>query len=233
VSREFESHWNAQRIRRATGCGVGLLALLLVGVVFPTDVDACYDFGDAPFYYGTLRADAGAKHRIGSGLHLGARIDWEFDGQPSIGADGDDLKWLDDEDGIAFTSLLAAGMQAQLDAIASAAGLLNAWIDFNADGDWDDAAEQIFADAALAAGVNPLSFPVPVDAIAGDTYARFRLDSGGGLTPYGRAADGEVEDYLVSIVLIPEPGTLSLLALGLTAPAAFRRFRRQEPETGQ
>ena len=100
MSRKPESHWNAELIRRATGCSFGLVALLLVGVVFPTDVDACHDFGDAPFYYGTLRADAGAKHRIGSGLYLGALIDWEYDGQPSVGADGDDLNWLDDDDGI-------------------------------------------------------------------------------------------------------------------------------------
>jgi hypothetical protein len=218
------SRWYGEGIRRATLPAIGLLSLLLAGGVFSSDAKACQDYGDAPASYGTLTADAGAGHGMASNLQLGILIDSEDDGQPSAGADGDDLANLDDEDGIVFTSLLIAGSQADLDAILSEAGFLNAWIDFNADGDWDDAGEQIFVDEALAGGTNALSFPVPAGAMPGDTYARFRLDSGGGLTPYGLADDGEVEDYLVAIV--PEPATLSLVALGLTASAVFRRFRR-------
>ena len=104
-----------------------------------------------------------------------------------------DLLWLESPSNPLLTV-------ADLDAILSAAGFLNAWIDFNADGDWDDAGEQIFTDLFLAGGLNSLDFLVPADAIEGDTYARFRLDSGGGLTPYGLADDGEVEDYEVEIV---------------------------------
>jgi len=201
-----------------------LLALLLAGVAWPTDADACHDFGDAPFYYGTLNTDSGANHAIQSGFHLGATIDEDGDGQPSVGADGDDLGGIDDEDGITFTSPLGVGSPAGLDAIVSQVGFLNAWVDFNADGDWDDAGEQVFSDVAVVAGVNSLTIAVPGLATLGDTYARFRLDSGGGLTPYGLASDGEVEDYRVSIV--PEPSALSLVALGLTGWAAFRRLRR-------
>jgi hypothetical protein len=205
--------------------GTGLLAMLLAYVLSPADVNACiiFDFGDAPSYYGTLDADGGAKHGAEGNLFLGAIIDDEHDGQPSFGTDGDDLAGLDDEDGITFSSPLAAGELATLNAIATGAGLLNAWIDFNADGDWDDADEQIFADVALAGGVNPLSMAVPGGAILGDTYARFRFDSGGGLTPYGVAWDGEVEDYRVSIV--PEPTTALLLAGGLAAMAVRSRRR--------
>ncbi len=87
---------------------------------------------------------------------------------------------------------------------ASAAGLLNAWIDFNADGDWDDAGEQVFTDEPLSAGVNSLVVPVPLDVAPAATYARFRLDSGGGLTPAGLADDGEVEDYSVTLDGSPE-----------------------------
>lgn len=230
MSCKLESHWNKERIRRVTVCSVGLLALLLAGVAFPADTKACHDYGDAPDSYGTLLASDAAWHAVVSGFHLGALIDDEGDGQPSAGADGDDLNGVDDEDGIVFTSLLTAGMQAQLDAILTTDGLLdaflNAWVDFNADGDWDDAGEQIFTDVALADGVNSLGFLVPVGATLGDTYARFRLDSGGGLTPYGLADDGEVEDYLVTIVPTPEPATLSLVALGLAVSAGFRRRRK-------
>ena len=230
MSRKPQSHWNEQRIRRAIVCSIGLLALLLAGVAFPTDTKACHDYGDAPSHYGTLRADNGAGHGVVSGFNLGDLIDNEGDGQPSAGADGDDLDGVDDEDGIVFTSLLTAGMQAQFDAILTTDGaldaFLNAWIDFNADGDWDDAGEQIFSDVALAGGANSLSFFVPLGSPVGDTYARFRLDSVGGLTPYDLADDGEVEDYLVTIVSTPEPATLSLVALGLVISAGFRRPRK-------
>jgi hypothetical protein len=230
VSRKPRSHWNQQRIRRVIVCSIGLLALLLAGVALPTDTKACHDYGDAPDSYGTLLASNGAGHAVVSGFHLGALIDYEGDGQPSAGANGDDLNGVDDEDGIVFTSLLTAGMQAQLDAILTTDGVLdaflNAWVDFNADGDWDDAGEQIFSDVALADGANSLSFLVPVGAAVGDTYARFRLDSVGGLTPYGSADDGEVEDHLVTIVFTPEPATLSLVAFGLAISAGFRRLRK-------
>jgi hypothetical protein len=79
--------------------------------------------------------------------------------------------------------------------IASAPGLLDAWIDFNRDGDWLDAGEQIATNFAVVAGTNSVSFTVPETAVAGTTFARFRLSSTGGLAPTGQAADGEVEDY--------------------------------------
>ncbi len=168
-----------------------------------TDTDQVLDFdaGDAPDpSYPTLVASNGARHGISGGLYLGASVDADADGQPSALADGDDVDGSDDEDGVVFTSGLGRGLNAYLNLAASAAGLLNAWVDFNADGDWLDAGEQIFTDQALAAGVNPLSFPVPADATLGATFARFRIDSTGGLSPDGIALDGEVEDELVEIV---------------------------------
>ena len=60
----------------------------------------------------------------------------------------------DDEDGVTFTSPLIPGTTATVDVVASAAGLLSAWIDFNGDGDWTDAGEQVFQDHWLTAGTN-------------------------------------------------------------------------------
>ena len=48
---------------------------------------------------------------------------------------------------------------------ASAAGMLDAWIDFNADGDWLDVGERIFASTPLVAGDNSLNFDMPADAV--------------------------------------------------------------------
>jgi hypothetical protein len=141
---------------------------------------------------------------------LGATIDAEPDGQPSA-ADGDDLFNLDDEDGINFPNHIVAGSNATVEVIAGAAGgLLDAWIDFNADGDWLDSGEQIFASLPVAAGVNSLSFSVPLPPPAlGPTFARFRISSSGGLGPAGMALDGEVEDYMVELFQ-PQPTNLAI-----------------------
>ncbi len=54
---------------------------------------------------------------------------------------------------------------------------------------------------AGAVGSTPgLCFLVPTNAQLGATFARFRLSSAGGLSPWGPAMDGEVEDYLVNIL---------------------------------
>ncbi len=161
-----------------------------------------FDFGDAPDpTYPTLAANSGARHVVGSGIYLGSSVDIDADGQPTLGADGDDQDGGADEDGVTFTSVLTPGGVATVDVVASQAGLLNAWIDFNADGDWADAGEQIFRDLAIAPGTNSLSFTVPAEASVTEvTYSRFRLSSQSGLTFDGPAPDGEVEDYTVAIV---------------------------------
>ena len=41
-------------------------------------------------------------------------------------------------------------------------GVLDAFIDYNRDGDWLDAQEKIFSQRALVAGPNVLTFSVPV-----------------------------------------------------------------------
>jgi len=161
-----------------------------------------YDFGDAPDpAYPTLAASDGARHVADGTTFLGAKVDTELDGQPNGTATGDDiLDGSDDEDGVAFTSLIIPGDPcATLDVVASVAGKLNAWLDFNDDGDWADPCEQIFTDTNLAAGTNNLSFDVPVSAKVGLTFARFRFDTAGGLSYTGQADNGEVEDCMVEI----------------------------------
>jgi len=170
------------------------------------------DFGDAPDpTYPTLLASDGARHSFDGLFHLGASVDGETDGQPTAAADGDDLDGTDDEDGVVFTSGLGRGVDAAVEVTASGSGLLNAFVDFNADGDWIDPGEQVFTDQAVVAGPNSLSFAVPLAATLGPTFARFRLSSSSGLGPTGHATDGEVEDYRVEIVEGPD------LAVEMTA----------------
>ncbi|MDP1622124.1 MAG: S8 family peptidase [Bacteroidales bacterium] len=170
-------------------------------ILNPPPVPASMDFGDAPDVpYPTLLASNGARH-TNTGLRLGVIIDNEPDGQPNASATGDDMNppTADDEDGVVFTSPLVPGMMASVQVAASAPGMLNAWIDFNQVNIWADAGEFIFQNVPLAAGVNILSFQVPATAVVGFTYARFRINSTGGLLFYGFAPDGEVEDYQVFI----------------------------------
>jgi len=166
---------------------------VVIGIHFGNEPEI--DFGDAPDpTYPTLLASNGARH-LAIGPLLGTNRDTEPDGQPTAAADGDDLAGTpDDEDGVVFTSALVGGQTAFVDVTASAPALLSAWIDFNSDGDWADAGEQVFADAPLAAGLNALSFPVPATP-PNVTYARFRLSTAAGLSFSGLAPDGEVEDY--------------------------------------
>ena len=161
------------------------------------------DYGDAPAPYATLEVDNGARHQVVSDFYLGNSIDIDFNGQPSAAADGDDQDGSDDEDGVtgidAATSTLVGASQHSIIVTASKAGRLDAWIDFNQDGDWNDAGEQVFTNQALSSGANALTFVVPGTAAQGNTFARFRFSSSGGLLPTGFASDGEVEDYRVKI----------------------------------
>ena len=198
------------RCSSATGLGPTGLAAdgevedYLVGVVGT-------DFGDAPASYGTQGAGA-ASHTVNplNALTLGTCVDTEPDGQPDVNALGDDNAagtsrvgtCFDDEDGVTFTSIATACQTASVSVVASAASRLDAWIDFNEDGDFGDPGEQIFANLTVAAGANPLTYNVPCTAVEGATYSRFRLSSAGGLTPAGAAADGEVEDYALNVGVV-------------------------------
>lgn len=163
-----------------------------------------FDRGDLPDDYATLTASNGARHILDSVTYLGASVDADSDGQPNSAATGDDGDGSDDENGVTFLDPLAPGRDAQVQINASVPGFLNAWIDFNGDGDFGDVGEQIATDTALAAGNNNLTITVPGTATALNTiYARFRFTSYntiGALGPNGQANNGEVEDYaLVSI----------------------------------
>ncbi len=163
----------------------------------PVDEPA-YDFGDAPFPYRTTQSLSGAYHRIESGFYLGAAIDAEADGQPEQNANGDDFQG-DDEDGVVVVGSLRAGQAGTLEITASQDGYLQAWIDWNRDGDWADLGEHILQDVALSEGVNPISINVPAGSADGSVVARFRFSRETGLSSSGPAASGEVEDYRFSI----------------------------------
>jgi hypothetical protein len=188
--------------------------LLAVGAFFGISPPAAraqstQDYGDAPTNnYPTLLVQNGARHTVivNPPIRLGALIDIDPNGQPNSNATGDDINppTSDDEDGVTIPSPLMAAQVNTIQVQASVAGFLNAWLDFNGDGDWADAGEQIFANNALAAGVNNRSIGVPATARLGPTFARFRFTTNAitGMSFTGLVNNGEVEDYLVQIAAL-------------------------------
>ncbi|MCB9854638.1 MAG: hypothetical protein H6818_03040 [Phycisphaerales bacterium] len=171
-----------------------------------------FDWGDLPAPYPTLAANNGPNHLIVPNMALGAGVDSEPDGQPDPGAMGDDNDTIypppnDDEDGITFVTNLIPGQQAIIDVTnnmaAGGVGYLEGWIDFNNDGSFAEAGDQIFFGSPLSPfpiNFNSFFVNVPFTATPGPTFARFRFSSnpaGYGWT--GPAPDGEVEDYAVRV----------------------------------
>lgn len=162
------------------------------------------DYGDAPAPFPTLMSSNGASHTVVPGFSLGSRIDGELEGLPNSNATGDDIDNIDDEDGVEFISDLLPGADSVVSVTISNGsndpGLLQGWIDFDGDGAWTTAGEQIFVNQAVSEGANSLSFSVPAWAELGDTFARFRYGYERGISFTGEAVAGEVEDYQVEIV---------------------------------
>ncbi|MDC8016028.1 GEVED domain-containing protein [Tahibacter soli] len=173
------------------------------------------DFGDLPDpgagtgsqNYATLAADNGPRHPIVAGLRIGAAVDGEGDGQPNLGANGDDTTGApDDEDGVTIADLaFRAGRPANVRVAATnttgSAAQLCGFVDYNGDGDFADAGET--ASIAVPTGSNNATFTLAFGAVpsnvAASGYARFRLSTDtGACSPTGLAPNGEVEDYTVA-----------------------------------
>lgn len=153
------------------------------------------DVGDAPASYGN------PTHTI-SGIRLGATVDADASLLNNATATGDDANNTDDEDGVTLTPLLPTGETTLVPvSIQNAAGFLNVWFDWNADGDFVDAGEQMVTNQSVATGTTTLSIAVPATAIIGPTFARFRVCTSSGTcdTPRGTVQSGEVEDYQFTV----------------------------------
>ncbi len=171
------------------------------------EVDSAFDFGDLPDVYGTLLASNGPHHRL-TGLRLGSNVDAEPNGLPNVTATGDDLDQAppNDEDGVK-ASLPAWSVATGGNITVTVNGCtgtcyLNGWIDWNGDGSFAQAGDQVFTGLVVGNGTSVQHITVPTNAFWNTTvYARFRLcggTAGAGNdcnTPLGASASGEVEDY--------------------------------------
>ncbi|EPT9248704.1 GEVED domain-containing protein [Photobacterium damselae] len=180
------------------------------------------DLGDAPDTtvgigtnnYTTTYENDGAQHVQADtddngliDLRMGNLWDADLGNLQDIGAIADDNNNFDDEDGVTLVQSATKGENFDItvnvvedSGRASTGQRLYAWLDFNLDGDWDDAGEQVVADTSAAIGNNSYSVPIPAGAVVGYSYLRVRLCSDVGCdSPIGLANDGEVEDYRVLI----------------------------------
>ena len=196
--------------------GVYFIEYRLCDAVNPDDCDRAkvtvsvydgngFDFGDAPVSYLT------ASHAVPAvpNLYLGAIApDAEVIAQSDATATADDLLDIDDEDGVTFP-VLTQGANTTLDVSVTGLGNLQAWIDFNGDGVFEDALGERIAvdlrddgtsfDNIAGDGVIQIDVTVPVDATTDVTFARFRYSTNAALSPTSFAADGEAEDYSLTI----------------------------------
>lgn len=162
---------------------------------------ATQDFGDAPDSYQTLLASDGPRHVYSQDLYLGSGVDLETNGIPHLLALGDDLNGVaDDEDGVTGSPFLVTGTTAKFTVTVVGNGKVDAWFDFNRDGDFADANERVLTGEAFSTESRQFSILVPATAVPGGSFARFRLTRQGVNAWFGAAQNGEVEDYAVLIV---------------------------------
>ncbi len=184
-----------------------------------------YDWGDNPDTpYGTLVGSNGPRHQITENLYLGVFVDQETDGQPSVGADGDDTNSTprtptgtqgDDEDGLNPAQLsLVRGAVPTLDVTVTnntgSQAMVICWVDYDdpLDGFDTDGSE---SDSALVndgfSGPVQLTLPVVPATAPDNSYARCRLTTNAAFistpSPTGLVDDGEIEDYPVTIADSP------------------------------
>ncbi|CAH7254872.1 LruC domain-containing protein [Vibrio chagasii] len=166
------------------------------------DEDSNIDFGDAPDSYLTLLASNGPRHELDGITWLGTTPpDADLDGY--VTPQSDETVGVDDEwanGGIGFVTALEAGLDSKVIIEASTTGYLSAWIDWNQDGSFDGANEQVFTDYLLAAGENDLFLNVDINALTGTTWARFRFSQQTNLSYFGGSTSGEVVDIQVDVL---------------------------------
>lgn len=149
------------------------------------------DFGDAPSSYGN------PIHTIATGVRLGATNTAETGpgNSPTASSDAGD-------DGVTLPASFLTGNASNVTVnVTGASGRLQAFFDWNGDGDFADSGEQVVANETDgdADGTITLSISPPLTATAGDSFARFRWSTASDVGIEDAAGDGEVEDYQITI----------------------------------
>ena len=178
------------------------------GITFGIDNLADFDWGDLPNSYSTTAATNGPRHFVTPGFQLGASVDGEVDGMPTPVATGEGLVG-DNDNGVLVVSnggILKKGENTLRVTVAGVGGLLTGWMDFNADGHFDESerlswslsGSSLGGEADINPGTYDLQITIPASAVDGALATRIRWGEQG-LTFTGAAAIGEVEDYFFGL----------------------------------
>ncbi len=205
----------AADLRDPFGQLVGRILFAEITPLYGIDFGAEHaDFGDAGLQSGTLMVGSdivpqitsaglsypfdGARHTlpiVGANLPvLGAGVTADSDGKPTEMADSDV------DDGVVLPQAVAPGASFTAEVTVLGSGKLSAWIDWN-NNKLFDAGEKVLDDADVSGDGSPyeLTVAVPSGVASGNVFVRFRLSTHAGLGAYGPAADGEVEDYVLTV----------------------------------
>jgi hypothetical protein len=170
--------------------------------------DSVWDYGDLPNSFNTSGIN-GARHRTSPGqtLYLGTVApDDEFEGHPTISADGDNATGVDEEAFSQLPSINATISEYALDVpLVNTSGsnaTLYGWIDFNDDGVFT-ASEMVSAVVTNGVSTARLTWTGFTLLVPDSTYLRLRLTSNASAinmeTSAGSAPNGEVEDYVLEV----------------------------------
>ena len=176
------------------------------------------DFGDVPFDPVSSPGYGNPIHVIDPAapiVQIGATNTDETEAGNSLTASsdaGDDGVTVSGSSlqGTSLEGLVATDITIDVTNGSASPGLLQAFFDWNIDGDFNDVGEQVAVDVEDTDndGTITLTVTPPLDTVAGTSFARFRWST----TSVGyqdAAGDGEVEDYQVTLVETA-PADLSL-----------------------
>ncbi|PQO34288.1 hypothetical protein DTL21_12200 [Bremerella cremea] len=121
------------------------------------------------------------------------------------------------DDGVIFNNGIKKGANTVtiISSVTQANTVMNAWFDFNKDGDWDDAGERIFTNVVLRPGQHEYTFNIPTtvfdDSILPTAArlaasVRFRVGPTLNVGPEANDSFGEIEDYKVYVTQGPDAG---------------------------
>ncbi|MBK8036990.1 MAG: putative Ig domain-containing protein [Verrucomicrobiaceae bacterium] len=196
------------------GSGNGEVEDHIVNIAVPTT-----DFGD-------WNGAADASSTQSNNLRMGPLVDTEYVSTRNGTATGDDITASDDEDGVTLPTLTpgtSSNASVTVTNLSGAAAFLNAWIDFNNNGSFADAGEQVATNVSIATGTNgtaqSVSIATPLAAVPGQRGARFRFTSTTNPGATGASGIGEVEDYLVTVNCLPVTVNPTSVAAGLVGSA--------------
>ncbi len=172
-------------------------------------------------------------------LYIGATPpDAEKDGKPTHLANGDDNIFIDDEDlspanflnpttNTPYPLLSSEPIRLRIPIVNNSsdkAATVWAYIDWNSDGDFVDAGEQVSRPVPANFNGNiDFDLTIPLLAKSDSIGVRIRTTTGSIIDAYGKAIDGEVEDFVVEVRAL-DYGDLPDLTAG-TAPSDYQTFR--------